>query len=197
MFSRDFVPVAFSIPYHRYIPMDKYMHLSFLLLFPVDLIITRYPEIHCIDPRISCAYCLAVICHMNTHTDNSSHLPSIRSTPVVRMFHKAFEIRFNLPKNLSNLLLWNFLLAFIMINPISLVILLASFVIINLVNWFNMLRMLAILNQTLEFVLPASDVTPDMSWLSVNQTLIGCRSMTIELIYLLIRASASGSTIWK
>ena len=37
--------IAFAIPYHRKIPMDKYLHLSFLLLFPVGLVITRYPEI--------------------------------------------------------------------------------------------------------------------------------------------------------
>ena len=61
MFTRDFESVAFAIPYHRNIPMDKYIHRSFLLLFPVDLDITRYPEILSIDPRILCAYCLAVL----------------------------------------------------------------------------------------------------------------------------------------
>ena len=30
MFSRDIVPVAFAIPYHWSIPMDKYLHPSFL-----------------------------------------------------------------------------------------------------------------------------------------------------------------------
>src|SRR3954470_8042003 len=44
MFSRDLVPVAFAIPYHRYIPMDKYIHLLFLPLFPAALVITRYTE---------------------------------------------------------------------------------------------------------------------------------------------------------
>ena len=63
--------VAFAIPYHRNIPMDEYIHLSFLLLPPVDLVITRYPEILSIDPRISCAYCLAIPCHLNTPMDNS------------------------------------------------------------------------------------------------------------------------------
>ena len=61
MFSRDFEPVAFAIPYHRNIPMDIYLHLSFLLLFPVDLVIPRYPEILSNVPRILCAYCLAVL----------------------------------------------------------------------------------------------------------------------------------------
>src|SRR5215216_7414569 len=68
LFSRDFVPVAFAIPYHRNVPMDKYIHLSFLLLFRVDLAITRYPEILSIVSRILCAYCLVVLCHMNTPT---------------------------------------------------------------------------------------------------------------------------------
>ena len=89
MFSRDFEPIAFAIPYHRNIPMDKYIHLPFLLLFLVDLVITRYPKILSIVPRIFCAYCLAVLCHMNTPMDNSSHLPSIRSSPVVQVFHKS------------------------------------------------------------------------------------------------------------
>ena len=87
MFSRDFEPVAFAMPYHRNIPMDKYIHLSFLLLFLVDLVITRYPEIPSIVPRIFCAYWLAVPRHLNTRTDNSSLLPSIRSSPVVHVFH--------------------------------------------------------------------------------------------------------------
>ena len=38
------MPIAFAIPYQRKIPMDKYLHLSFLLLFPVGLVITRNPE---------------------------------------------------------------------------------------------------------------------------------------------------------
>ena len=67
--TREFVSVAFAIPYHQNIPMDKYIHLSFLLLFPVDLVIGRYPEILSIDPRILCAYCLAVPCRLNTPTN--------------------------------------------------------------------------------------------------------------------------------
>ena len=81
--------IAFAIPYHRKIPMDKYIHLSFLLLFLVDLIIGRYPEILSIDPRILCAYCLAVPFHLNTPTDNFSPLSSIHSSPVVHVFHNG------------------------------------------------------------------------------------------------------------
>ena len=104
IFSRDLVPVAFAIPYHRNIPMDKCLHLSLLLLFPIDLVITRYPEILSIVPRISCAYCLAVLCHMNTPMDNSSHLLSIRSSPVVRMFHKGLQNTIRSSKNTQQLI---------------------------------------------------------------------------------------------
>ena len=79
MFSRDFVPVAFAIPYHRNIPMDKYIHLSFLRLSQLIL-----PSI---DMRIPCVYCLAVLYHMNTPTNNYLHLSSIHPSPVVHMFH--------------------------------------------------------------------------------------------------------------
>ena len=51
---------------------------------------------------------------------------------MIHVFHKVFEIPFDLPKILSNLLLWNFLLALIMINPISLVVILTFLVIIIL-----------------------------------------------------------------
>ena len=62
---------------------------------------------------------------------------------------------FDLPKIPSSLLLLKFLLACIMVNPISLVIRLTSLVIIIWVCWFDMLWMLAILNQVLEFIPPA------------------------------------------
>ena len=87
--TREFVFVAFAIPYHQNIPMDKYIQLSFLLLFPVDLVIGRYPKILSIDTRILCAYCLAVPFHMNTPTNKSSHLSSIRSALVVHVFRKS------------------------------------------------------------------------------------------------------------
>ena len=81
------MPVAFAIPYHRNIPMDKYIHLSFLLLFLADLVIARYLEILSIVLRILCAYRLAVLCRLNAPMDKFSHLPSIRSSPVVYVFH--------------------------------------------------------------------------------------------------------------
>ena len=126
------MPVAFAIPYHRNIPIDKYIHLTFLLLFPVDLVITRYPEILSIDPRISCAYCLAIPCHLNTPMDNSRTCRVSAYPQLFMCYTKVFEIPPDIPKILSNLLLWNFLFAFIMINPISIEILLTFLVIIIL-----------------------------------------------------------------
>ena len=108
VFTRDLVLVAFAIPYHRNIPMDKYIHLPFLLLFPVGLLITRYPEILSIVPRIFCAYCLAVPCHLNTPTDNFSPLSSIHSSPVVHVFHNGLRNTIQSSKKiLSSLLLYN------------------------------------------------------------------------------------------
>ena len=111
------MPVAFAIPYHRNIPMDKYIHSPFLLLFPVDLVITRHPEILSIVPRLFCAYCLVVPCHLNTPTDNFSPLSSIRSSPVdssisqkCSKYHSIFR------KSSGAFLLLKFLLTCIMIN---------------------------------------------------------------------------------
>ena len=95
MFTRDFVSVAFAIPYHRNIPMDKYLHLSCLLLFPVDLVITRYPEnILCLLP---CSFC-----HLNTPKNNLSHFRVSAHPQLFRCFTKVFEILFNPPKILSS-----------------------------------------------------------------------------------------------
>ena len=85
------MPIAFAIPYHRKIPMNKYLHLSFILSSPVALVITKCPEILFGIPRILYAYCPAVPCCMNTPTDNYSRLPSIRSSPVVLVFHKSLQ----------------------------------------------------------------------------------------------------------
>ena len=112
-------------------------------------------------------------------------------------FIKYSEIPFDLLKILSNLLLWNFLFASIMINPISLVILLASIVIIIWVRWFNMLRMLAILNQILEFILPAQTPFLNMSWVSTNQVAIDCNPLCLFGYPSMIRVSASNPLFWK
>ena len=87
-------------------------------------------------------------------------------------FTKFFEIPFRLPKILSNLLLLKFLLACIMVNPISIVILLAAFVTI-------------ILSPLIQYVANAcnphsdprihpfgSDVILNMSRISTNQIVV-------------------------
>ena len=112
--------------------MDNYLHLPFIRSSPIDLVITRYPEVFSIVPRIRCAYCLAVLCHTNTPSNKSSHLSSIRSSSVVLVFHKSLQITIDLPKILWSLWLLKFLLACIMVNPITLVVLLTFLVIIIL-----------------------------------------------------------------
>ena len=72
-------------------PMDKYLHLSCLLLFPIDLVITRYPEILSIVPRIFCAYCLAVLCHLNSPTDNSRTYWVSAHPQLIQVFHKSVQ----------------------------------------------------------------------------------------------------------
>ena len=109
--------------------MGNHVHLPFIQSFPVDLVITRYPEVFSIVPRILCAYCLAVLCHMNTPSNKSSHLSSIRSSPVVHVFHKSLRNNIRSSKNPWGLWLLKFLLACIMDNPISLIVILTFLVI--------------------------------------------------------------------
>ena len=98
-------------------------------------------------------------------------------------FTKVFEIPFDLPKILSILLLLIFLLACIMVNPISLVILLASLVIMILILWIQH-----------ECECTQSSVDPfklyfrlrrlsNMSWFSANQITIDCAPKSIQLIH--------------
>ena len=71
---------------------------------------------------------LQFIIHIYTPTDNSRTYRVSAHSQLFRCFAKEFKIPFGLPKILSNLLLLKFLLACIMVNPISIVILLATFV---------------------------------------------------------------------
>ena len=87
MFSQVFVPSHLRFP-STVNPYENCIHLPFIQSFPVDLVITSCPEILSVVPRILWAYCLAVLYHMNTPIENSSHLLSIRSSPVDRMLHK-------------------------------------------------------------------------------------------------------------
>ena len=112
--------------------MDNYLHLPFIRSSPIDLVITRYPEILSIDPRMSCAYCLAIPCHLNTPMDNSRTCRVSAHPQLFMCFTKVFKILFVLPKILWSLWLLKFLLACIMVNPISLVVLMTFLVIIIL-----------------------------------------------------------------
>ena len=112
--------------------MESYIHLSSITSFPIVLVITRYPEILRIFRESFVSAALQLLFLINTPTDNSSHLPVIRSSPVVQVFRKIIRNAIGSSKILSSLLLLKFLLGCIMVNPISLVILLPSFVTIIL-----------------------------------------------------------------
>ena len=108
--------------------------LAFVILtfIPSGLVITRYPEKLVAVSIILWAYCRAVPCHLNTPTVNSRTYRVSAHPQLFMCYTKVFEIPPDIPKILSNLLLWNFLFAFIMINPISTEILLTFLVIIIL-----------------------------------------------------------------
>ena len=113
--------------------MENYLHLPFIRSSPIDLVITRYPEVFSIVPRILCAYCLAVLCHMNTPSNNFSHLSSIHSSLVDSCIsQKSSKCHSIFRKSRAAYCSWNFLFTFIMINPISIEILLTFLVIIIL-----------------------------------------------------------------
>ena len=65
--------------------------------------------------RIFCAYCLAVLCHLNTTKNNFSHFLSIRSSPVVQVFQKSlWNTIQSSKKSLAALLLCKYLSTCIM-----------------------------------------------------------------------------------
>ena len=176
--------VAFAIPYHRNIPMDKYIHLTFLLLFPVDLVITRYPEILSIDPRISCAYCLAIPCHLNTPMDNSRTCRVSAYPQLFMCFTKVFKIIFDLPKILWSLWLLKFLLACIMVNPITLVVLLTFLVIIIFESVDSIcLRIHAIIIDPYKLPFRLSCHSFNWNWFSTSPIVVDCIPNSIQLIH--------------
>ena len=98
-------------------------------------------------------------------------------------FTKVFEIMFDLPKILSSLLLLKFLLACIMVNPISILILLAAFVTIIL---SPLIRYVANARnpQSGPRIHPSgSDVILDRSWFLTNQIAVDCTPKAIQLIH--------------
>ena len=98
-------------------------------------------------------------------------------------FTKVFEIPFDLPKILSNLLLLKFLLACIMVNPISLVILLTSFVIIILSLLIQYVANARNPQSDPRIHPSSSEVILNMSWISTNQIAIDCTPKAIQLIH--------------
>ena len=114
------------------IPLDNYLHLSFILSSPVALVITRCPVILFDIPRILTLTALQFLAawiplRIITRACRVSAHPQL-----FMCFTKVFKIIFDLPKILWSLWLLKFLLACIMVNPISLVVLMTSLVIIIL-----------------------------------------------------------------
>lgn len=148
-------------------------------------------------PRILWASCLAVLYHMNTSTDNSSHLPSIRSSPFFHVFHNSLRNTIWYSRNPSSLMLLKFLPSDIMVNSLYLVIFVGIIChrhIEHLIRCIRECSQWSVATRILPF---GSDVLPNMSWFSANQTLIDCPSNSILLTPLLIRAFASDPPIWK
>ena len=163
MFSETLVPTAFAIPCHRYILMDKYIQLSFIPLSLVALVSKRCPEILSVVPRTPSVIALKFLAtwiplRIIPLNYRRFSIPSCSS--VSQKSSKSYSI---FQKSLAAYCSWNYCLLALWLNPISIVILLAYFVIIIWVYWFNMLRMLAILSQIIEFILPA--------WTSFDQEL--------------------------
>ena len=158
------------------------MHLTFLLLFSVDLVITRYPEILSIDPRISCAYCLAIPCHLNTHMDNSRTCRVSAYPQLFMCFTKVFKIIFDLPKILWSLWLLKFLLACIMVNPITLVVLLTFLVIIIFESVDSIcLRMHAIFFDPYKLLFRLSCHSFNWNWFWTKLFVVNCVSGIFNL----------------
>ena len=154
--------------------MDNYLHLPFLRSFPIVLVITRYPEKLVVVSIIPWAYCLAVLV---TWIPLRLILALIEYPLIPQLFMcytKVFEIPPDIPKILSNLLLWNFLFAFIMINPISIEILLTFLVII----------ILSLLTQyNCEYTQSSLILINYLSgWASILLTGIGSRPIQLSLI---------------
>ena len=128
-------------------------------------------------------YCLAALFRINTPTDNSSHLPSIAHPQLFMCFTKVFKILFDLSKILSSLLLLEYFLACIMVNPISIVILLAALVTMILSPLIQYAAN-ACNPQSVPRIYPfGSGIILRMSWISTNQIAIDCTPKATQLIH--------------
>ena len=81
--------IAFAIPLPPSTLMDNYLQLLFLHSSPVGLVITRYPETLIVVSIILRAYCLVVLCHLNTPMDNSRTYRVSAYPPIVHVFHNG------------------------------------------------------------------------------------------------------------
>ena len=132
LITRELVFIAFAIPLPWSTLMDNYFQLLFLQSSPVGLVITGYPEILVVVSIILWAYCLDVLCHLNTPTDNSRTYRVSAHPQLIQVFHKSVQNTIRSSENPQEpFCSWNScLLALWLI--LSLVILLTSIVIIIL-----------------------------------------------------------------
>ena len=98
-------------------------------------------------------------------------------------FTKVFEMTFILPKILNSLILLKFLIAGIMINPISLEILLAPFVITFLCPLIQYVANARNPQSDPRIHPSGSDVILNMGWISTNQIAIDCTPKPTQLIH--------------
>ena len=89
----------------------------------------------------------------------------------------------DLPKILSILLLLKFLIACIMVNPISLVLLLTSIVLVILSPLIRFVANARNPQTDPRIYLSGSDVILNMSWLSANQISVNYTPKSIQLIH--------------
>ena len=112
-------------------------------------------------------------------------------------FTKVFEIPFDIPKILSNLWLLKFLLACIMVNPITLVVLLTFLVIIIFESVDSIcLRIHTIIFDPYKLLFRLSFHSFNWNWFSTNPIVVDC---TLRLFNLSIpnQSIASDPLIWK
>ena len=183
LLTRELMFIAFAIPLPPSTLMDNYLQLLFLHSSPVGLVITRYLETLVVVSIILWAYRLAVLCHLNTPMDNSRTYRVSAHSPLFMCFAKDFKISFDHPKIPSSLLLLKFSLAWIMVNPISFLILLASLVFIILSPLIQYVED-ARIPQSNPRIHPAGS---DVIWIWAGSwpinALIICASNSIELIH--------------
>ena len=98
-------------------------------------------------------------------------------------FTKVFEMPFDLPKIPSSLLLLKFLLACIMVNPISLVILLTSLVLMIFSPLIQYVEDAPIPQSNPRIHPFGSGVILNMSWISTNQIVVVCTPKLTQVIH--------------